>query len=404
MLEGIEFNGAFDKYIPGEFEYILDDEEAIDSIESKGSSEEGFNIEFELSEEVKTSQEKEEFSNHDLRLLNDYFKELGTEPLLTPKEEVKTAAKIRKCKIRLKEIKKVIEKTIGKKLERDDIIKSTIETLNEISDHNSSKIEIKSKRLRRLITLFETYSKKSMQFRNTFIKANLRLVASIAKRYLGRGLPYLDLIQEGNLGLIRAVERFDYKKGYRFATYASWWIHQGIIRAISSQTKTIRIPSYLLEKYGRVQWVSSKLQREMGRKPLPQEIARRANIPLGRVKQVLVANENIIHLDSPVRHGEKMTFMELIADPNSLLPDSLMATASIPESVSNVLSVLNTREREVIKMRFGIGYENPSTLDEVRKRFGVTRERIRQIEKRAIEKIKRSKSAPALKSLIEEHP
>ncbi|MER3445704.1 MAG: hypothetical protein C4291_02200 [Candidatus Dadabacteria bacterium] len=394
MLEGIEFNEMFDEYTSDGADYIIENENILNSIESKNSFEEDSKFDIESTEEAKAPQKKEEFSNHDLRLLNDYFKELGTEPLLTPRDEIEIAAKIRKCEIRAKEIQKIIEKTIGKRL--GDDIRSAI--------HNTPTNQLKSKRLRRLITLFESYSKKATQFRNRFIKANLRLVASIAKKYLGRGLPFLDLVQEGNLGLIKAVERFDYTKGYRFATYASWWIHQGMIRAIFSQTKIIRVPAYLFEKYGRIQGVSSEFQNKTGIKPLPQEIIKETNISLEKVKLALGTNENVIHLDSPIWQGEKMTLMDLIADPNSPLPDSLMATASIPQSVNNALSLLNSREREIIKMRFGIGYENPSTLDEVRKRFGVTRERIRQIEKRAIEKIKRSKSAPALKSLIEEQP
>jgi RNA polymerase primary sigma factor len=152
--------------------------------------------------------------------------------------------------------------------------------------------------------------------------------------------------------------------------------------------------------YGKIQEISSGLQRQLRRKPLPEEIAKKANIPLKNVKRVLRANEKVICLDSPIYQGERTTLMDLIPDTNSLLPDSLMAAASIPECVNVALSLLNSREREVIKMRFGIGYENPSTLNEVRKRFGVTRERIRQIEKRALEKLKRSELAPALKSLI----
>ncbi len=401
MLESTEFHEVFnEEYTLIKFNYLIEDEEILNPIESKDGLEEGFKLDIEPSEESKTPQKRGELPNHDLRLLNAYFKELGTEPLLTPRDEIEITAKMRKCEIRAKEIQSIIERTLGQRLGHD--IKSAPGKLKKVSNksRHTSKIKMGPKQLARLITLLDIYSKKAIQFRNRFTKANLRLVASIAKKYLGRGLPFLDLVQEGNLGLIRAVERFDYTKGYRFATYASWWIHQGMIRATFNQTKTIRVPAYLFEKYGRVQGVSSGLQRQLRRKPLPEEIAKKANIPLENVKRVLRANEKVICLDSPIYQGERTTLMDLIPDTNSLLPDSLMAAASIPESVNVALSLLNSREREVIKMRFGIGYENPSTLNEVRKRFGVTRERIRQIEKRALEKLKSSELAPALKSLI----
>lgn len=399
MLEDTEFSQTFAEYTSGEVNYIIEDEGIFNSIESKDGSEEDFKFDIEPPED-KISQKREEPPNHDLRLLNAYFKELGAEPLLTPTDEVEIAAKMRKCEMRAKEIQIIVERTLDKRLGHD--IKFALEELKEVSSRsrNTSKTEMESKQLGTLVTLLEIYSKKATQFRSRFTKANLRLVISIARKYLGRGLPFLDLVQEGNLGLIRAVERFDYTKGYRFATYASWWIHQGMTRAIFNQTKTIRIPTHLFEEYSRIQRISSGLENKMGRKPLPQEIAEKANMSSENVKRVLGVNEKVICLDSPVRQGDRITLMDIIPESNSLLPDSLMATASIPESVNNALSLLNSREREVIKLRFGIGHENPSTLDEIRKRFGVTRERIRQIEKGALEKLKRSELAPALKSLI----
>ena len=400
MINNTEFEALVDEYSSVQGGYIEDEE-----ISPTIMSDEGFEDEFNLDEEdargVKLPGKTEEIQNHDLRLLNDYFKEIGSLSLLTAREEVEVAAKIRKCETRAKEIKMIIERIIGKKIGGD--IRSTVQGLKEVSDKtpNKSKKERVFKRLGRLLTLFDAYSKKATQFRNRFITANLRLVASIAKRYIGRRLPFMDLIQEGNLGLIKAVERFDYTRGYKFSTYACWWIHQAISRAIFDQTRTIRVPTYVLERSGKVKNVRSGLEKKTGRNPLPEEIAKKVNMPVEGVKRVLGADERLAYLDSPIWQGEKMTLMDLVPDLNSLPPDLLIAAASIPKNLDDALMKLRPREREVLKMRFGIGYDNTSTLDEVGLHLGLTRERIRQIEKRALERLGKSKFAPALKSLIE---
>lgn len=358
-----------------------------------------FNLVIEPSEEIRITGSENEIPNQDLRLINAYFKEVSTEPLLTPREEIEVAAKIRKCEVRAKEMQRFIERILSRSVRRDD--KRTLLELIDVADKSTNKTGLFKKRIRRLVNLLHAYSGKATQFKNRFIKANLRLVASMAKRYMGRGVPFLDLIQEGNLGLIKAVEKFDYTKGYRFSTYACWWINQAMTRALYNQTRTIRVPSYLLEKAGKVQYTRSWLKEKTGQAPNPEEIAKKVNISVEGVKRILETGEKVVSLDSTIWAEEKMTFIDFVPDPNSTSPDSLIAAASIPKNVDYALSMLNFREREVIKMRFGIGYENPSTLDEVGKRFGLTRERIRQIERSSIQKLKRSKSARVLRSLVE---
>jgi RNA polymerase primary sigma factor len=344
---------------------------------------------------------KEKISNRDQRLLQTYFKEVGEETLFTPAEEIKVAAKIRKCQIRARQLKMIIEKHIGRSLGNNN--EKIIDGLKEISDKASDvpKIETHSKHLSRLITLLKAYSEKGNRLRNIFIKANLRLVVSIAKGYTGYGLPFLDLIQEGNIGLIKAVERCDYTKGYKFSTYACWWIHQSICRAITDQTRTIRVPAYIIQKSNKVRDIYFSLEEKTGRPPLPEEIAKEVNISSESVKRVLRANEKVVCLDSPVWEGEITTLMDSMPDPNSEPPDSLIASASLPQSVDEALLILSPREREILKMRFGINYENPVTLDEIGKGLDLTRERVRQIEKRSLEKLRKSDFAPALRSLME---
>lgn len=391
-----------------ELNEILDEDSTprIDSLpvgftpmESEDYFDEDFNLDIGPSEEITITGSMNEIPNQDLRLINAYFKEVSTEPLLTPKEEIEVAAKIRKCEARAREMQRVIERILTRRVRRDD--SKTLLELIDVVDKSPNKTELFRKRIKRLVNLLQAYSGKAIQFRNRFIKANLRLVASMAKRYMGRGVPFLDLIQEGNLGLIKAVEKFDYTKGYRFSTYACWWINQAMTRALYNQPRTIRVPSYLLEKAGKVQYARSRLKEKTGKAPNAEEIAKKVNMSVEGVRRILETGEKIVSLDSTIWTDEKMTFIDFVPDPNSPSPDSLIAAASIPKNVDHALSILNSREREVIKMRFGIGHENPFTLDEVGKRFGLTRERIRQIERSSIQKLKRSKSATALRSLVE---
>jgi RNA polymerase sigma factor (sigma-70 family) len=342
--------------------------------------------------------------NPELRLVNAYFKEVGTEALLTRREEVEIAAKMKECEAHSLRIKKAIGRLLGRKLSGDR--GQCAFELKVLADECTTKPGMKSGeigRLRKLVFLLEAYMRAEERLKNRFIRANLRLVASLAKKYVGRGIPFLDLIQEGNLGLIKAVERFDHTRGYRFSTYACWWINQGMIRGVFNQTRTVKIPAYVLEKAGKVWTERGKFVEENGREPYPCEIAAAVEMSVENVKQVLESGNGIrmVGLDSPVWAGEKATFMDYIPDSDATPVDSLIAEVSIPESVERALHMLDEREREIIKMRFGIGYQGSFTLDEIGKRFGLTRERIRQIEKKALSTLRHSDSAPALRSLIE---
>ena len=366
----------------------------------------------EAPEQTITDTEKtvgDEEISQDLRLVNAYFKEVSTESLLAPHEEAHVAAKIKCCEDRAKAARKKIEKVLGIRLGEDiaaihSEVKNFIETKNEkVTAENKIKHAAAESGLLLLVKLYEAYVTKGFQLRNRFIKANLRLVASMAKRYVGRGVPFLDLIQEGNLGLIKAVERFDHTKGYRFSTYACWWINQAMTRGIFNQTRTVKMPAYLLEKAGKVRHVKRLLTKDYEREPYAEEIAEKAQMSVENVKRILDSSANkVVRLDTPVWNGEKVTYMDFMEDSNSLEVDSVIAEISIPGNINDALLMLSLREREVVKMRFGIGYDDgPYTLDEIGRKFRLTRERIRQIEKKALDRIRRSKSAPVLRSLME---
>ncbi len=413
MQNTSKFRGAENNMKATKYDGILIDYDSRNS-DSIAEFVEGLELDNEIHEisidqDSNTDQETEKSANNDrkldqdIRLINAYFKEVGTESLLTHKQEIELSANLKKCEMRANGTLRVIEKSLGRSSgeEKVNALDELVKVFNDKSSGYDKK-GLSEERLSRLIKLFESYSRKAIEYRNRFIKANLRLVASIAKKYIGKGVPFLDLLQEGNLGLIRAVEKFDYTKGYRFSTYASWWINQSIMRSSFSQTRTVRVPAYVLEKSGKVRKISNDLEDEMGRKPLYKEIAKTAKMTEESINWVLGKNNKVVSLDATVI-GEKMTFFDVVPDPKSVPADTLVTAASVPKSLEKALSMLSPREREVLRMRFGIGYENSSTLDEVGKRFCLTRERIRQIEKQALEKIKNSTSGTMLKSLIEEY-
>ena len=301
--------------------------------------------------------------------VRQYLKEIGRVPLLTGEQEVAIA--------------KRIEKGV-----------QAAERLDELAVENGSADVVLRRRLEREVRDGE-------RAKDELTRANLRLVVSIAKRHVGRGLQLLDLIQEGNLGLMRAVEKFDYRKGFKFSTYATWWIRQAISRSIADQARTIRLPVHMVESMNKVIRVQRQLLQELEREPTVEEIAVRVDLPPERVLEIQQIALDTLSLDSPVGDEDESYLGDFVRDDRLEMPADVATRHSLNEVLREALDELSDREREVMRMRFGLDQVKPKTLEEVGREFNVTRERIRQIEAKTLAKLRHPQRSQKLKDFLE---
>ncbi len=306
-----------------------------------------------------------------------YLKEIGKVPLLSADEEIELAQKMEAGSVAVEKIPLLKERLAetGDEQEKEEI-QAEIKALQLDVDRGSD-------------------AKKRLA------EANLRLVVSISKRYLCRGMLFLDLIQEGNLGLIKAVEKFDYRKGYKFSTYATWWIRQAITRAIADQARTIRIPVHMVETINKLIRVSRQLLQELGREPTPEEIAEEMKMPVERVREILKISQEPVSLETPIGEEEDSHLGDFIKDDNVPVPADAATFTLLKEQLEEVLGTLTEREQKVLTLRFGLEDGRARTLEEVGKEFNVTRERIRQIEAKALRKLRHPSRSRKLKDYLE---
>ena len=365
---------------PEKFEMVIDylEQNGIDVL--KISNDDDVDDDIILDEEDEVEVEKIDLSVPEGVSVEDpvrmYLKEIGKVPLLSADEEIELAQNMEDGAVAIEKINVLKGRLDGASEEEKAEIKEEIKTLQRDVD-------------------------KGAEAKKRLAEANLRLVVSIAKRYVGRGMLFLDLIQEGNLGLIKAVEKFDYKKGYKFSTYATWWIRQAITRAIADQARTIRIPVHMVETINKLIRVSRQLLQELGREPSPEEIAKEMNMPVERVREILKISQEPVSLETPIGEEEDSHLGDFIKDDNVPVPADAAAFTLLKEQLEEVLGTLTEREQKVLTLRFGLEDGRARTLEEVGKEFNVTRERIRQIEAKALRKLRHPSRSRKLKDYLE---
>ena len=365
---------------PEKFEMVIDylEQNGIDVL--KISNDDDVDDDIILDEEDEVEVEKIDLSVPEGVSVEDpvrmYLKEIGKVPLLSADEEIELAQNMEDGAVAIEKINVLKGRLDGASEEEKAEIKEEIKTLQRDVD-------------------------KGADAKKRLAEANLRLVVSIAKRYVGRGMLFLDLIQEGNLGLIKAVEKFDYKKGYKFSTYATWWIRQAITRAIADQARTIRIPVHMVETINKLIRVSRQLLQELGREPSPEEIAKEMNMPVERVREILKISQEPVSLETPIGEEEDSHLGDFIKDDNVPVPADAAAFTLLKEQLEEVLGTLTEREQKVLTLRFGLEDGRARRLEEVGKEFNVTRERIRQIEAKALRKLRHPSRSRKLKDYLE---
>ena len=360
-----EISDAFEdiEVTPEEIERLYDifEKESIELVED---------LDKELEEIEVSKEELEDLSVPECINIDDhvkmYLKEIGKVNLLTPEEEL----------------------SLAKRMADGETAKEQLEEIGENIDEDSKK----------QIDLLIADGEKA---KKSLAEANLRLVVSIAKRYVGRGMLFLDLIQEGNLGLIKAVDKFDYTKGYKFSTYATWWIRQAITRAIADQARTIRIPVHMVETINKLVRVSRQLVQELGREPTPEELAKELNMPVDKVREISKISQEPVSLETPIGEEEDSHLGDFIPDEDAPAPSEAASFVLLKEQLGAVLETLSEREAKVLRLRFGLDDGRARTLEEVGKEFDVTRERIRQIEAKALRKLRHPSRSKKLKDFLD---
>ena len=360
-----EISDAFEEIevTPEEIERLYDifEKESIELVED---------LDKELEEIEVSKEELEDLSVPEGINIDDhvkmYLKEIGKVNLLTPEEEL----------------------SLAKRMADGETAKEQLEEIGEEIDEDTKK----------QIDLLIADGEKA---KKSLAEANLRLVVSIAKRYVGRGMLFLDLIQEGNLGLIKAVDKFDYTKGYKFSTYATWWIRQAITRAIADQARTIRIPVHMVETINKLVRVSRQLVQELGREPTPEELAKELNMPVDKVREISKISQEPVSLETPIGEEEDSHLGDFIPDEDAPAPSEAASFVLLKEQLGAVLETLSEREAKVLRLRFGLDDGRARTLEEVGKEFDVTRERIRQIEAKALRKLRHPSRSKKLKDFLD---